>query len=362
MVENEKKIKVFLATGGSGGHIFPAISIAEKLTSENNNICIIADDIYEKYSSCNLNYRIIKAGKSIKSFSSVKQIIFGFFQALKLIKTEKPDLIVGFGSYATLPTLMACILTKTKFIIHEQNAYIGKINKLFAKYAITVMTTYHELYGINFRDMEKIVYTGSPVRENIKQLKNTKYNYPKDNDEFVVLITGGSAGASIFSEYLPKIFDENHKKEQKKLKIYHQVREEFLDQTKEYYKKINLNAVVQPFFSDIEELLSKAHLVIGRAGSGTLCETAIAGKPSILIPLPNRSNNRQEVNADNFAKNGAGVVVIEKDFTIKDFQTIFFDLIKDKKRLEDMSINAKNLAVVEADENIVNVIHETLQD
>ena len=361
MTEKDKRFKIFLATGGSGGHIFPAISIAEKLTKENNNICIVADRVYEKYSSLNLNYRIIDAGKTIRSFSDIKSILKGFLQARKLIKEEKPDLVIGFGSYATLPTLMACLVCRIPFILHEQNAYIGKINKIFGKYAKKIMTTYHELYGVKFDDMNKIVYTGSPVRENIKKLYNIEYHYPKDDEKLIVLITGGSAGARIFSEFLPKIFDEDHKTEQKKIKVYHQVREEFVIKTKEYYKKINLDATVKPFFDNMDELLSKAHIVIGRAGSGTLCETAVAGRPSVLIPLTNRGNNRQEVNAQNFEKNNAGVMVLEKDFNIKDFQKMFFELIKDKEKLEEMSKNAKKLAVPNADENILNIINTVLQ-
>lgn len=355
-MKDNKNIKVFLATGGSGGHIFPAISVAEKLTSEKNNICIISDKVYQKYSSSNLNYRIISAGKTLTSFSSVKNIMLGFFQVIKLIKFEKPDLVIGFGSYATLPTLLACMWTHTPYILHEQNAYIGKINKLFGKNAKKIMTTYHELFGVKFDDMDKIVYTGNPVRKDIKELKDKKYSYPNDDEKFIILITGGSAGARIFSEYLPKIFDEKHKEEQKKIKVYHQVREEFIDNVKEYYKNIGLDADVQPFFNNMNELLSKAHLIIGRAGSGTLCETSIAGRPSILIPLTNRGNNRQEVNAQGFEKNNAGIVVLEKDFNIKDFQKLIFEIIKDKDRLEEMSKNARNISVPNADENILKVI------
>lgn len=356
---NEKRLKIFLATGGSGGHIFPAISVAEKLTEDGDNICIIADDVYEKYSSNNLNYNIINTSKTIKKLKDICKIISGFFEAKKLIKTKKPDLIVSFGSYATLPTLMACYWTKTPFIIHEQNAYIGKVNKLFGKYAKKIMTSYYEIYGVNFDDMKKIVYTGIPVRKNIKELYKIKYEYPTSNKKFIVLITGGSAGAKIFSEYLPKIFDEEHKVLQKNIKVYHQVREEYLDIVKDYYKKINLDATVSTFFNNIDELLSKAHLVIGRSGSGTLFEIAMAGKPSIIIPLINSANNHQEINAKAFEKNNAAVLILEKDFNIKDFQKIFFELIQDKDKLNIMSNNVKKMAVPNADDNILKIIKET---
>lgn len=361
MINNGQRRKIFLATGGSGGHIFPAVAVAEKLSNEGNNICIVSDSIYEKYSNNNLNHRIINSGKTLTSFSDVKNIIKGFFQAKSLINFERPDLVIGFGSYATLPMLMACKFTGTPFILHEQNAYIGKINKLFGRYAKKIMTTYHELYGVKFNDMEKIVYTGSPVRQDIKSLYDAKYEYPKDSEKFIIVITGGSAGARIFSEYLPKVFDITHKAEQKNLKVYHQVRPEYIDSVKDHYKLIGLDAEVSPFFNNMKELLSKAHLVIGRAGSGTLCETAVAGRPSIFIPLPSHGNNRQDVNAKNFEDKGAGIMILEKDFNIRDFRKVLFDLIKDKNRLEEMSKNAKKIAVIDADDNILNVIKEVLK-
>ncbi|MDD2839605.1 MAG: undecaprenyldiphospho-muramoylpentapeptide beta-N-acetylglucosaminyltransferase [Rickettsiales bacterium] len=359
MKEKRIKPKIFLATGGSGGHIFPALSVANELTKDSFSVCVIADKVFEKYANNNINNRIINAGKTLHSFSDIKEIIKGVFQSRHLIKQEKPNLVVGFGSYATLPVLIACLLTKTPFILHEQNTYIGKINKLFARYAKKVMTSYHELYGINYNDMEKIIYTGSPVRKEIQKLNNILYKYPVE-EKFNVLITGGSSGAEIFSEYLPKIFDFSHKGEQKKIKVYHQVREEYLDQVKEYYKKINVEAIVSTFFKNMDELLEKSHLIIGRSGSGTLNETAIAGKPSILIPLKNSANNHQEINAKMFEKNGASIVVLEKNFNIKDFQKTFFDLVKNRELLESMAKNAKSIAVVDADVQIANVIIDIL--
>ncbi|HSQ97754.1 MAG TPA: undecaprenyldiphospho-muramoylpentapeptide beta-N-acetylglucosaminyltransferase [Rickettsiales bacterium] len=360
MKEKKVKPKIFLATGGSGGHIFPALSVANELTKNDFNVCVIADKVFERYSNGNINNRIINTGKTLNSFFNIKEIIKGVLQSRHLIKKENPDLVVAFGSYATLPVLISCIITKTPFMLHEQNVYIGKINKFFAKYSQKVMTSYHELYGVSFNDMEKIVFTGNPVRKEIQRLSNIEYKYPNE-EKFNILITGGSSGAEIFSEYLPKIFDFSHKEEQKRIKIFHQVREEYLDQVKEYYKKINVEAIVSTFFKNIDELLEKAHLVIGRSGSGTLNEVAIAGKPIVLIPLKNSSNNHQEINAKLFSKNKAALIVLEKNFNIKDFQRLFFDLIQNKKLLEEMAKNIKNMSVINADIRIVDIIKEKIQ-
>lgn len=356
-----RKPKIFLATGGSGGHIFPAISVARELIKQNFKIWIIADKVFEKYTSGDINYRIIGAGKTLKRFLDIKDIIKGIFQAKRLIKLKKPDLVIAFGSYASLPTLIACRMTKTPFILHEQNSYIGKVNKIFAKYSLGVMTSFYELYGIDFDDMEKIIYTGSPIRKDIQKLYDKDYSLPEDDKKFNVLITGGSGGAKIFSDLLPQIFDLQHKEQQKKIKIYHQVREQYLIKTKEYYKKINVEARVSTFFPNMDELLEKAHLVIGRSGSGTLNETAIAGKPSILIPLKNSANNHQEINAKIFEKSGASIVVLEDNFNVKDFQELFFNLIQDKEKLQKMAKNAKKVAVTDADVKIVDVVKDVMK-
>jgi len=255
-----------------------------------------------------------------------------------------------------MPTLLACIWTKTPIMIHEQNVYVGKINKLFGRFATKIMISYRECYGIKYKDTEKVIYTGSPVRKDIKELYNSVYNYP--DDKFTVLITGGSGGAKIFSEHLPKIFDTEHKERQKMLKVYHQVREEYVSDVIKYYRDIGLDAEVSTFFSNIKDLLMKANLIIGRAGSGTLCEIAICGIPSILIPFPSAANNHQEINARNFEKQQAGIVILEKDFDVKTFQTLFFSLIDDKDRLLQLSKNAKQMAVIAADDNIMNVIND----
>ena len=358
MISKNKTYKVFLSTGGSGGHIFPAITIAKELTEHKYDIFIIADEIYKKYSLSNLNYRIIKAGKTLKSFDDIKNIILGFFQSRKLILQERPDLVIGFGSYATLPMLLACIFTKTPFILHEQNMYVGKINKFFAKYSQQLLISYDILYGLNFNDMNKVLYTGSPIREEIKKLYHTKYSYPKEDEKFIVLITGGSAGAQIFSEYLPKIFDKYHKKEQERIKVYHQVRPEYVKTVREYYKFIDLDAEVDCFFNNIDELLKKSHLVIGRAGSGTIFEVSVAGKPSILIPLSSRNNNRQIDNVKFLIENNAAKIVLENDFNINSFQEMFFDIIKNEKLLKNYSKNIKKLVKIDANEIIFKIIED----
>ncbi|MDR3290041.1 MAG: undecaprenyldiphospho-muramoylpentapeptide beta-N-acetylglucosaminyltransferase [Rickettsiales bacterium] len=354
-----KQKKIFLATGGSGGHIFPAISVADILIDNKYDVKIISDDVYEKYAKgFEYEYEIIKTGKNLKKIKDIKNIIFAIFKAKKILLQQKPDLVVGFGCYATLPVLFACVWTKTPFILHEQNVYIGKTNKFFLKYALKIMTAYPEIYGISFKYFEKIVFTGQPIRKQIKELNAKKYDVDSDENMNIV-ITGGSLGAKIFSEKLPYIFDMVHKEEQKKIKVYHQIQADYIGGVQEYYKKIDLNHKVETFFNNMDKILEKAHLVIGRAGNGTLTETAVAGLPAILIPLPTAANNHQVKNAMLFEKLGAVVVVQEKNFDT--LQEIFFNLIKNKKKLKEMAEKNKKSITLNGDVNILEIINNVFE-
>lgn len=353
--------KIFLSTGGSGGHIFPAVAVAQKLKSNEFEPFIISDEVYKKYSNMyDLEYKIISSSKTIKTFKGICNIVKGFFQSFFFIIKHKPKLVIAFGGYSSLPLLLASLFTFTPFVLHEQNAYIGKINSIFCRFSKKLMTSFREIYGIRFEDMEKVVFTGNPVREEIKRLHDVEYDYHED--KFFILITGGSAGAKFFSEQLPKVFDRKHWDDVRKLFVCHQVRDEFVREVKNYYNDIGLKSEVSSFFNDMEYKLRECNLLIGRAGASTVCEIAIAGKPSILIPLSSRGNNRQDINALEFEKNGASIVVNEEEFEVKRFQEMLFDLVKDELKLTEMSSNARNLSVVNADENIVEVINGILEN
>jgi UDP-N-acetylglucosamine--N-acetylmuramyl-(pentapeptide) pyrophosphoryl-undecaprenol N-acetylglucosamine transferase len=357
-VTNRSK-KILLATGGSGGHIFPAVSVADILKKNGYKVCIVSDDIINKYlPTIDHDVEIINTSKNYKSINGIKNILFAILKARKFIKKFSPDLTIGFGSYATFPILLSCLSLKTPFIIHEQNAYMGIVNKFFSKYSKKIMISYNEIYGFDFYNNNIFIFTGSPVRNAVKSLY--KSQYALDNNIFNILITGGSLGAKFFSETLPKVFDKKHCDKQNKIRVYHQVQTDYIDKVREYYKEIGLNAVISPFFNNIHELLDKANLVIGRSGNGTLTETSIAGKPAILIPLPTSASNHQEINARNFEKNGAAIVFLENDISnnIKKFRTILFNLIDDKDKLIKMSENMKKNAVVDGDENILKIVND----
>jgi len=360
-MKEDTKIKIAISTGGSGGHIFPAKTLAKFLKKHGYKVFIIGDEKYKNYidSKDQIEHKIIKTGKSLKSFYGLREIIFGFFQSLFFLMKNKPDLVIGFGSYATFPFLSASLLLEKKILLHEQNSYVGKVNHLFGRFAKAIMTVYHEMYGVRFKDADKIKFVGNPVRDEIKKLSELEYSYPKKTEKFNILILAGSGGATFFSKEFTKVFKDLPKEILEKLHIVQQCREADIELVRDLYKKINVKFELKTFFKDVDKKIKDAHLIVARSGS-SIFEFAIASKPMILIPSPNVTNDHQMKNAKQFADMQSAMLVLEKDFDVDNFRSDFVKLIRDKDKLKDMANNAKTMAVLNAEENILKVIKSTI--
>jgi len=360
-MKESKKNKIAIVTGGTGGHIIPAKALAKFLIKKGYQVLLIGDKNYKNYVSNKdkIDYKIIKVGKNLKNLNDIINIIIGFLQSLYFLILKKPDLVIGFGSYATFPFLSASLLMRKKILLHEQNSYVGKVNYFFGRFAKAIMTTYHEMYGIRFADVEKIKFVGNPVRNRIKKLNSSKYSYPKKNEKFNVLILGGSGGATFFSKELIKIFEELPKKVIEKLNVVEQCREDDLENVKSFYKDLGLKAELKTFFKDIDKKIKNAHLIISRSGS-SIFEFAIARKPMILIPSPNVKNDHQTKNAKQFADVKACIIIPEKTFNVDNFRKDFVKLIKDKSKLKTMAKNTQEMVVLDADERILKIIRSCL--
>lgn len=347
---------IIIATGGTGGHILPAVVLARKLKKEKYNVLIIGDKKIENFiQNDNLEYKIIPCGKKLLSITSLFSIFIGFILSFFTILKFKPKVVIGFGCYATLPTLMAAKLLKKTIFLHEQNSHMGKINKLFSNDAKYIFTSFYEVYGININNADKVEFTGNPVRDRIKELNAINFQYPEN--EFAILITGGSGGASFFSEKLVNSFKYLPNNIKSKLKVFHQVKlKSELDKIKDFYDKQHIKARVALFFPDMPEILKNVSLVISRSGVGIASELSVAGKPTIFIPSPNVANNHQYYNAEYYYKNNACILINEKDFNEKNFSKTLAQLIEDKNKLEQLSNNMKKLAIVDAESKIYDFI------
>ena len=361
--------KIIIATGGTGGHIFPARVFAERLSEKGCKVKILANKNYEKYTfvADNFTHNIISSSqikKSFRLFLAGIKISFGILQSLFILLFFRPKFIVAFGGYATFPILCAAVIFRKKIILHEQNAHLGKINRIFSRFAKKIFLTYKNTDGLKKKFKNKSFVVGNLVRKDITKLSKIKYQLPSDkkpiensrnmgynlllksdfylknydiNSFFNILIIGGSGGAKVFSEIIPKAIFNLRSEIKQDLLITQQCREDLVDFTLKQYQSFKINIVIDSFFDDMQEKIKKAHLVISRSGSSAISEFNIAKKPLILVPFANSSDDHQLKNAKEIKKKGGAIVIEESDFTINKVSNLIAKLIDNPDILIEMS-------------------------
>lgn len=382
--------KIFITSGGTGGHIIPARCLAHHLATQNHQVYFFGDIKTKNYIrlSDNFQSKIIQTSQLQKSaiplLKSAIKITTGVIQGLWYFYKIRPNFIYAFGGYASFPMLIASLIFRCPIILHEQNSHLGKVNRLFAKFAWKIATSFPQTSGIKDNLKNKVIHTGNPVREEILKLNEQEYKIPQYNEqihhsqnnkidynlilasEFYdvvkrkeqinILILGGSGGAKIFSEILPKAFFNLSDDSKEVLHITQQCRQELVESTIALYKSFNINAQVSHFFENIAEILRNTHLVIARSGSSSLAEFCVAKKPMVLIPFALSADDHQFKNAQYIAQNGGAVIIEEKDFNINNVTNIINQLLTTRETLLTMSKNCQKLAIVNATYNLAKVI------
>jgi len=332
--------RIIIATGGTGGHIFPAIGLANYLAKVGFDPNLTIDKRGLKF----INKKFVKNAKIINSSSlnrnkiiSIFKILIAIFNSLIFLSKNKPKFIFGMGGYASFPVCFAAIILRIPFIIYENNLLIGKANRFLTPFAKKIFVSYKEIKGVNLKYKDKTLVVGNILREEI--LHNLNEKNLKVSDEINVLVLGGSQAAKIFAEVLPDIFIKC-KKNNINFKVYQQC----LDNQKlNLQKKYQINKIDHELFTftfDILKYYSLSNLVITRAGSSALAELLNCNIPIISIPLPSSAENHQLKNAQYFMEKGFGNVVEEKDIHNKLFN-LLQSIHKDKSMLNTIKINQK---------------------
>ena len=357
-----KNKKIMIATGGTGGHIFPAISVAETFKKNGYSVLITVDERGEKYlEKSDLKYKVIKSGYSLFRLKSLMSIMFGFFQSIFTILRFKPDVVTGFGSYTTLPVLMANGIMHKPLFLHEGNAFVGKINKLFLKKSVNMFTSFQEIFNVNIKDSNTLYFAGAVIRNDLKKYTNQEYKYNGNN--LTILITGGSGGASFLSNEFIKVFDFINKDLKSKINVIHQVKtKEELEEVKAFYKKYIIDSEVKTWFDDMPKKMFESDLIVCRSGIGTISEVSALGRPCIMIPSPNVANDHQLYNAKFYSRNNACILLEEKDFVAKDFALKLTNLLNDEGKMTELASNIKSMAILNSNETIFDVINKYIHD
>jgi len=326
MKENKKLV---FCTGGTGGHVFPAVSLYESLKKNKYQILFLTDKRCEYILKENeINYKILKVShfnkKKIYWFFSFLTIIRSVITCMRLFIKNRPDLIVGFGGYVSFPGLFSAKILKIPFVIHEQNAVMGKANRVLSNFAKFIALTYKKTKYCTLS--EKVIHTGMPIREFFYR----NYKKKKLKNKKKILILGGSQGATIFSILLPTLFKELDSKIRKKISICQQVITGDKEKLEKVYGNLKIEHNLKTFFKNINEEIFDADLIISRCGASTLAEIEVFPIPIFLFPLPNSRNDHQYVNAKNFSKNKECIIFNEKHFNKKKFLDSFKDKINSK--------------------------------
>ena len=353
---NDSNKKIIIATGGTGGHIFPAVSLTKFLHTEKFYPVLTTDNRGLKY----IDKKNIKKIFLIESspfrieskFFSIYKILLAIFNSLFFLIKNKPKLIFGMGGYASFPVCFASIILKIPFIIYENNLQMGKANRLLAPFAKKIFVSYEDIEGIKSKHKDKVKIIGNILRENI--LNYTKINKEDLINRLNILVLGGSQAAKIFAEELPAIFIEC-KKKNIDIKIYQQcLNEQKLDLQK-IYEKNEIDYELFSFTFDVLKYYDQTNLVITRAGSSALAEFLNCNIPIISIPLISSSENHQFKNAQYFMRKGYGFMVEEKDINSKLFD-LLHSIHKDKSMLKLIKTNQQKYS----DKNVFTILKKEI--
>ncbi|MDC3104464.1 UDP-N-acetylglucosamine--N-acetylmuramyl-(pentapeptide) pyrophosphoryl-undecaprenol N-acetylglucosamine transferase [Candidatus Pelagibacter bacterium] len=356
-----KKInKVLIATGGTGGHVFPAYGLAKHLVEKKINVEIVSDKRGFKFlkESKDIKVSLINTS-SIYNKNFVKKIFSLLIIAISIIKSfiylicNRPNLVFGMGGYSSFPICIVAKLLKIPFIIYENNLHIGKANKFLLPFAIKLFVANKELTGIQKNYEKKICQTGNIIREEILRFNKNLDNLENDK-KIKILILGGSQAAKIFAEKLPKIL-EKCCKDGVPLKVFQQCLPEQNHYLLDLYNKINLDCEIFNFSDDIVDYFSKVNLAITRAGSSMLAELINVNIPFISVPLPSSADNHQLKNAIYYEKNQYSYLIEEKNLDEKLFKLIK-EIHKNRSLLTQMMAKQK----LHSDKKVYKIIDEEI--
>jgi UDP-N-acetylglucosamine--N-acetylmuramyl-(pentapeptide) pyrophosphoryl-undecaprenol N-acetylglucosamine transferase len=273
-------------------------------------------------------------------------------QARRLLRRLAPDVVVGFGGYVSVPTMLAASQLGVPTLIHEQNAVLGRANRLLAPRVGRIATGFTETASLRPADRSRVVHTGNPVRPAILAVGPTGYTPPEPGRPIELLILGGSQGARIFSEVVPSALAALPAELRSALRVSQQARPEDRDRVIADLEANGIAAEVETFFNDVPDRLARAHLVICRSGASTIAELAATGRPALLVPYPHATDDHQATNARAFADAGAGWTIPQSSLTPALLTERLAKLLGDGARLTQAAAQARHFGRDDAAERL----------
>ena len=351
-----------IAAGGTGGHMFPAQALAEVLLAHGWRVKLSTDDRGARYAGAfpeDVIREVVPSATTARGglmgkLSAPFKIAAGVLAARRAFAKDRPDVVVGFGGYPTIPAMSAARLGRIPRMIHEQNGVMGRVNALFAPRVDRVACG---IWPTTLPQGVSGIHTGNPVRKAVLDRAASPYAAPGDGS-LNLLVIGGSQGARVLSDMVPAAIAALPEDTRARLNVAHQARAEDHDRVTGAYAAAGVTAEVQPFFSDVPQRLADCHLVVSRAGASSVADITAIGRPAILIPYAAASGDHQSANARSLADAGAAMVLPE---SILDPDTLARDILAiltDPERASGMAEAARELGRPDAAARLYEIVME----
>lgn len=363
MSQNKKKI--LISSGGTGGHMSPASALAAVLKERGHEVELATDIRGRKYENMfpDIPIHTLKAGTVgagvLGKVKGVVNLFLGVLEAARLLKKFKPDCVIGFGGYPSVPSVFSAQMSNVPTGLHEQNATLGKANLYLMKKAKFIGLSLPVPEKDFKQDMlSKVHITGNPVRPEIIALQDHVYPNFDDKTDLNIFVMGGSLGATVFSEVVPKALSVLKDELKQRINVTQQCRDSDLESVREIYADHNINHHLASFFDDVAAEIKKAHLFIGRSGASTVAEINIAGRPAIYVPYPHHQDQQQKKNAQHVSDKGGAWIVTEDNFnetSLKEQIEMMFD---NPETLSRAAARAKDCGIPDAAEKLADLVLE----
>ncbi|MEK9211669.1 undecaprenyldiphospho-muramoylpentapeptide beta-N-acetylglucosaminyltransferase [Sphingomonas sp. 2378] len=351
-----------LAAGGTGGHMVPAAALAAELTRRGHRVALVSDARGVRFPGLfeDIQTHVLPAGRFAGGpmgwAKALREMWRGRAMARELYKTFRPAAVIGFGGYPAMPALLAAFAEGIPTAIHEQNAVLGRVNRLVAGKVDAIALSYEDTQRLSAKHADKTRLIGNPVRDQVLALRARPYPLLEEDGIFRVLVTGGSQGASILSKVVPDGLAMLPITFRRRLQVTHQARIEDIDEVRAKYAEHEIPAELATYLPDLPEQLAWAHLVIARAGASTLAELTVAGRPAILVPLPSATDDHQTVNAREMTRAGGARTIAQKDFTPVELAKQMQKLGLDPAALENAAGRARGCGRPEAASDLADLV------
>lgn len=354
-----------LAAGGTGGHMMPAYALAAELIQRGHRIALVTDDRGAKIPGLpdDVQVHTLPAGRvsggPIGWIRSALAIRKGRAMALELIRAFEPSAVIGFGGYPSLPTLLAARSARVPSLVHEQNAVLGRVNRLLARGVDAIATAYPDVARVPAVAEDKVHLVGNPVREAVIELRTLGYPPLDDEGVFRLLVTGGSQGASIFSDVVPDALALMPLNFRQRLQVTQQCRPEDIDRVRAAYQAHGIAADLATYIDDMPSKLNWAHLVIARAGASTIAELTCAGRPAILVPLPIATDDHQTHNVREMVNVGGARSIQQPKFTVVELAKQMQKLALEPGALESAATRALGVGRPNATRDLADLVEQS---